>query len=273
MQPHAPPADGVSRRERVFILAAVVAIAVALAALVAGMWYPTTLQPVVTLTNTPFVATHCAPLLLGGYADEYNTTLVLVNTGRADADASVQFLFGNLSLGYRHYTVPQGGQVTDNASLILGVSSSPTNCTSPMIRGAPALALASVDRLPPIDQRALVYATIDPVATAGFAGVLLAVISVQARRRGLSLLRDFRGESWGLALLVTFAAVWFGATVSSAATLPYDQPMNWTLLAFYGAAGAAICILPLWGTWRFVLRTAPPDRVPSRGGRERPPSG
>ncbi|HYM39639.1 MAG TPA: hypothetical protein VEY12_05780, partial [Thermoplasmata archaeon] len=70
MQPNAPPAPRDSRRERILVAAVVLAVIGALAALGVWVWYPTTLQPNVTLSHTPFVATACAPVL-GGYANRF----------------------------------------------------------------------------------------------------------------------------------------------------------------------------------------------------------
>ena len=257
MQPGAPAAQQDSRRQRVLVIALAIAIVGALAALVAWVWYPTTLQPAITLTNTPFVGTRCAPVLGGGYANRFNTTFTLVNTGRADADAGVQFLLGNFSLGFLHYQVPQGSRVTDNASVIWEVHASPDGCGPLDSPGPPAVSLASVTRLPVIDVRQLTYATVNPVATAGFAGGILGGLTLLARRRGISLLRDLHQQAWVVAILVMFAASLFNSVVVSALTIPYNYPPDWTPLFIYGPIYGAIGVGTMIATWRVVLRAAP----------------
>ncbi len=261
MQRIAPPKEPASRREELFTLAAALAVVSLVAGMLVWIWYPTTLQPAVTLTSTPFVATSCAPVL-GGYANEYNTTITLVNSGRADGDTWVQFLLGNVSLGYRDYTVRLGSQVTDNASITWEVHASPTQCGPLDIPGAPAVALASVTRLPPIDERALLYATANPIATLGGMAALLGYLSLLARRHGISLLRDMYGYGWALALLVLFAAYAFDGVVVAVLTIPYNYPVDWTLLLVYGPLYATIIIATTLGARRLVLKAASRDRPP-----------
>lgn len=256
MPPGAPAAPRASRSEHVLLVVTVVAVVAALGALTAWVWYPTTLQPNLVLTNTPFVATRCAPVSSGGYANTFNTTLTLVNGGRADGDASVQFLIGNFSLGYKFYTVRVGAPVTDRVSILWEVYATPTECGPLDVPGPPAVSLASVARSPPIDSRALVYATVQPAATLGFAGGMLGALGLLARRRGISLLRDVRGEGWGIAFLMTFAASWFASLLTQALMVQYNTPADWTPLLVYvavvvvGVTGATVV------SWRAILRAA-----------------
>lgn len=244
-------------------LAAVLAIIVALTALLGWVWYPTTLQPAVTLSRTPFVATRCAPVL-GGYANEYNTTFTLLNQGRADGDASVQFLLGNYSMGYQQYTVRQGSQVTENASIIWEVHPSPSQCGPLDSPGAPEVALASVTRSPPIDQRALIYATVNPLATIGGTGAILGYLGLVARRHGISLLRDTYGYGWALAMLVLFAAYSFSGAVILALTIPYNYPVDWSPALVYGPVDGAIILTTTWLARRLVLKAASRNQSPPR---------
>ncbi|HYM39486.1 MAG TPA: hypothetical protein VEY12_04990, partial [Thermoplasmata archaeon] len=208
-----------------------------------------------------FVATACAPVL-GGYANRFNTTLSLANTGRADADVAVQFLIGNYSLGYRLYGVQQGAQVNDTASIFWEVHSSPTACGPLDSPGPPAIALASVTRSPPIDPRSLIYATVTPVATVAFSAGMLGGMEGLARRRGVSLFRDLHGEGWGIAFLTVFAANLFAGLVTAALTIPYNYPPDWTPLfvyvPVYGVLGIGIFVV----AWRKLLRAAGRDRKP-----------
>lgn len=262
MQPNSPPLRRDSLRQRILIVAVVIAVIGALAAIAAFVWYPTTLQPNVTLTNTPFVATPCAPLLGGGYANRFNTTLTLVNTGRADGDAVVQFLLGNFSLGYRFYLVSPGSQVTDAVSIIWEVHSSPTACGPLDNPGPPAISLASVTRSPPIDPRTLIFASVIPGATVVFAGGMLGGLQHLARRRGISLFEDLRGEGWGIALLAVFAANMFAGLLTAVLTVPYNYPVDWTPLLVYVPVYSALGIGTFILAWRAVLRAARDEKRP-----------
>ena len=261
MQLNAPPLRRDSLRQRILIVAMVIAIIGALAAIAAFVWYPTTLQPNVTLTNTPFVATPCAPVL-GGYANRFNATLTLVNTGRADGEAAVQFGLGNFSLGYRSYLVSPGSQVTDAVSIIWEVHSSPTACGPLDNPGPPTISLASVTRSPPIDPRTLIFASVIPGATVVFAGGMLGGLQRLARRRGISLSEDLRGEGWGIAFLVVFAANVFGGLLTAVLTIPYNYPVDWTPLLVYVPVYSALGIGTFVVAWRAVLRAARDKKRP-----------
>jgi hypothetical protein len=232
---------------RLLAIIAAVVIVGAVLALVAFAWYPTTLEPAVTLTHTPFVATRCAPILLGGYANEFNTTLTLVNSGRADADTSVQFLLGNFSLGYRYYTVPQGSRVTDNASIIWEVHTSPTDCGPLSTPGPPAVALASVSRSPPLNGAAMVQGLDYPLAVLAFAAIMLGVLSLIARRRGFSMAHDLGSTGWVVGFLTAIAAIVFGYAVQAVLLSTYNYPPDWipALIGgmLYGAVGVVIFVL------------------------------
>lgn len=261
MRPNAPTGRRGSRRDRLLIAAVAIALAIALASLAAYVWYPTTLQPSVTLAVAPFVGTRCAPVL-GGYANRFNTTITLANTGRADGDAAVQFLLGNFSMGFQTYWVAQGSQVVDAVSMVWEVHAAPTDCGPLDVPGPPAVALASVSRSPPIDPRTLIYATVSPAATLAFVGGTLGGLSLLARRRGISLFEDLGGEGWGIALLIVFTAGWFGSLAATAFTIPYNYPVDWTPVYVYIPIVGGLGVGTLFVAWRAVQRAALRKRRP-----------
>jgi len=258
MRPSTPPARTGFRWERVLGVVAVVAIMGAMLAVAAFVWYPTTLQPNVTLTDERFVSTPCAPVL-GGYANRFDATFTLVNTGRADGYAAVQFLLNGNSMGYRSYFVPQGSRVTETGLIIWEVYPSPADCGA---LGTPGLSLASVSRSPTIDERTVIQSTVSPLATLAFMGILVGALSLFARRRGISPFRNLGATGWGVGILTAFAASLFSGIVTSILITPYNYPLDWTPTLVWGTAWGAVGVVIFVVACREMLR---------EGARRRPP--
>lgn len=257
MQPNARRVRANPRQARLVVIVAV-ALGAAALALVAFVWYPTTLQPNVTLTDASYATTLCAPVL-GGYANRYDWTFTLANTGRADADVGVQFVVNGFSLGCQHYLVPQGSEVVEKAPVIWEVHSSPSAC-GPV--DTVALSLASVARSPAIDVRSLITSTVGPVATMGFSGLLLGALSIVARRRGISLFADLGAAGWGVAFVTIFVATLFSGMLTQVLITPYNYPVDWTMtligVVAYGAVGVAVFVVAC----RIALREGARRRLP-----------
>ncbi len=250
MLPGATPVHPSGRRGRLFLLVAVAILVGAVLVLVAYVWYPTTLQPSVALTDPQFVGTSCAPVL-GGYANRFNATFTLVNTGRADADVWVQFLYNGNPLGFRGYLVPQGSQVMGNGDIIWEVHPSATDC-GPL--GTPGVALGSVARSPAIDQSLLIQTTVGPVSALGFMGLLFGVLFILGRRHGISLLGDLGSSGWRIGILTAFAAILFSNVATSTATMSYNYPPLWTPVLVTGAIWGAIGVVLFATACREMLR-------------------
>lgn len=263
MQPAVPPARTGSGSTRLALVMTAVALAAAVLALTWFVWYPTTLQPNVALTNVHFDATPCAPVL-GGYANRFNATFTLDNSGTADGDAAVQFLLGNYSLGYRDYFVPKGAQVNGTGAIIWEVFTSPSDCGPLGIPGAPGVALASVTRSPEIDERAVVQAVAGPVSALGFMGLLVGILGVLARRHGLSLLQDLGTAGWSAGILTSFAAILLSNVVTSILVTPYNFPLDWTPALVFGTIFVAIAMAVFLRACRGVLREAARRRPPAK---------
>jgi hypothetical protein len=234
---------------------------VAVLAFVAFVWYPTTLQPNVTLTGVHFDGVACAPVL-GGYANRFNATFTLTNAGSADGEAAVQFLLGNYSLGFQDYLVPKGAQVNLTGLIIWEVFPSASDCGPLNVPGPPGVSLASVTRSPEIDERALIQATVSPIATLGFSALELGGLGLVARHRGISLLQDLGVVGWGAALLTVFSAGLFASLVTEAAMTPYNYPVDWTPLFVYGPIYVILGVVLFFVAGRELLR---------EGARRRPP--
>lgn len=240
MQTRATPIRTQARRNRQLLILALAILVAAVLVLVVYVWYPTTLQPEVTLTDQHFVGSSCAPVL-GGYANRFNATFTLVNAGRADADVWVQFLYNGSSLGYQDYFVPQGSLVAGEGLIIWEVHSSATDC-GPL--GTPGVALGSVARSPAIDERALIQTAVGPTSALGYMGLLFGVLFVLGRRHGISLFGDLGSAGWSVGVLTALASILFSDITSLAATTPYNYPPDWTPAIVSGV---------LWGTIGVVL--------------------
>ena len=240
-------------------LALVILIFVALLAVVlvlaAYAWYPTTLQPDVTLRDLRFNATACAPVL-GGYANRYNATFTLAISGRADGNAAVQYLLGNFSLGFQHYLVPQGKQVNGTAAILWEVVPTPSGCGPLDVPGPPAVYLASVTRSPQIDERLVIQTVAGPASALGFMALLLGVLGLLARRHGVFLLRDMSSVGWEVGILTAFSAILLSNVVTALAVTPYNIPVDWTPALVSGAILGTLAVVVFLVAVRAILREA-----------------
>lgn len=139
----APPMPRpMSRTELVIAIVAVVIVAIAIVTLFVVVWYPTTLQPSITMTDASYVTGTCVPVQ-GGFGNRFNWTFTLVNTGSADGDASVQFLLNGNSIGFIHYFVPQHSQVPESSTNYGAIYPTSVGCNAPE---TPGISLASVTK-------------------------------------------------------------------------------------------------------------------------------
>lgn len=254
MQPGAGPLGSRRRRGRVLLFVAVAILAAAVVALVASVWYPLTLQPNVTLTDQQFVGSSCAPVQ-GGYANRFNVTFTLANTGRADADVWVQFLYDGNSLGFQDYFVPQGSRMMEAGLIIWEVVPSSTAC-GPL--GTPGVALGSVARSPAIDQTLLVQTAVGPTSALGFMGLLFGILFLLGRRHGISLLGDPGSAGWSVGILTAFAALLFSNVTTLAATMSNNYPPDWALVIVSGVIWGSIGIILFAIACREFLRRGRP---------------
>ena len=258
MQPSAPPRPSLKSRP-MFIVAivAVVIAAIAMAAVLVQIWYGTTLQPRITLTAANYVTGTCVPMGNGYYANRFNWTFTLVNTGTADGDASVGFLLDGNSAGYAHYLVPQHSQVTENATVYGSGYPSPAQCGGPE---TPGISLASVAGGHIIDIRTVIQTLAQPVATIAFTGALLGFLQYQAHRRRFSIFADLGVSGWGVALLTVFAAGFFSSVLTLFLVTPYNIPLDWTPAILYGIAFSTFGIIVFAVGYREMLRVGRPKQ-------------
>ena len=258
MQPSAPPRPLLKSRP-MFIVAivAVVIAAIAIIAVLVQIWYGTTLQPRITLTAANYVTGACVPMGNGYYANRFNWTFTLVNTGTADGDASVGFLLDGNSVGYTHYLVPQHSQVTENATVYGSGYPSPAQCGGPE---TPGISLASVAGGYVIDIRTVIQTLVQPVATMAFTGALLGFLQYQAHRRGFSIFADLGASGWGIALLTVFAAGFFAGVLAQFLVTPYNIPLDWTPAILSGIALSALGVAVFAVGYREMLRAGRPKQ-------------
>jgi hypothetical protein len=231
-----------STRSRGWFVVAIVAIvisAVVMSAALIWIWYQTTLQPRVTLTAANYVTQRCVPIGNGYYANRFNWTFTLVNTGTADGDASIGFLLDGNSLGYDHFLVPQHSQVIEHPTLHGSGSLSPSQCPSE----TPGLALASVAGGYVLDIRLLIESFVRPAATVGFTGAWLGFLQYQARRRKFSIFEDLGVSGWGVAVSSVFAAGFFANVLTLLLVTPYNVPVDWRLAILYGVVFSTLGIV------------------------------
>lgn len=257
MPPQGP--GGAVRRHRAAILAAVALAGV----MIAGetvVWYPTTQQPSIVLSDVSLVKTASCVPFNGYYGNTYDYSFLLVNAGTADGDAAVQQFLGGLSMGFLPFLVPQRSSVPAIGHTVGEFHPTPAGCTAD---DAIAFSLASVRRHPEIDVRALTYGSITPAATVGFAALVLGVIGVAARRRGIHILQGKGFLGWGFAFLVVWGASCFAAVVTMVLVAPYNYPVDWTPVwvfgSFYLGAGVALSL----AAWRLVSHATFAQRPPA----------
>lgn len=250
MDPSQSPARA-SRARLLVFLAALVVVGSTLG-LVAFVWYPTTHQPAIALTDAGYTVVPCAPVP-GGYANRYDVTFTLTNSGQADGRAAVQFLLDGNSMGYQDFFVGRESQVEETGRLFGEVRPSAANCGD---LGTPAVSLASVARVPPIDDVSIVRTTVSLLSFLGFLGLLGGVLYLEARRRGVALLEDLGSEGWFVGLGVASAAYFFSNVVAILALTPYNVPPDWTLGVVFGLLYGAVGIAAFLYAWRCVARRA-----------------
>ncbi len=223
-------------------------------AALALIWYQTTLQPRITLTNASYVVGTCVPVQ-GGYGNRFNWTFTLVNVGTADGDASVGFLLNENSIGYRYYSVPRHSQVTENATIYGAIYPSRGQCAGPE---TPGVSLASVTGGYAMDVRTAIPIFVQPLATIAFTGVLLGLLQYEARRRGFSVFADLGASGWRIGLLTVFAAGFFAGVLTQFLVTPYNVPLDWTPAILSGIALSAIGVTLFAVAVREMLRVGQP---------------
>ena len=229
---------------------AIVISAIVVTAVLVWLWHQTTLQPQVALTATKYATEYCVPMGNGYYANRYNWTFTLVNTGTADGDASIGFLLDGNSVGYTHFLVPQHSQVTENATVFGSGSLSPSRCPSE----TPDISLASVVGGFVLDIRMVIEGFVRPAATVGFTGAWLGFLQYQAHRRQFSIFEDLGSSGWGIAVSTIFAAGFFASVLSLFLVTPYNIPVDWTIATLYGIVFSAIGIAFFAVGYREMLR-------------------
>ena len=242
-----------SPKSRGLFMVAIIAIvisAIVVTAVLVWLWHQTTLQPRVALTATKYATESCVPLGNGYYANRYNWTFTLVNTGTADGDASIGFLLDGNSVGYTHFLVPQHSQVTENATVFGSGSLSPSRCPSE----TPDISLASVVGGFVLDIRMVIEGFVRPAATVGFTGAWLGFLQYQAHRRQFSIFEDLGSSGWGIAVSTIFAAGFFASVLSLFLVTPYNIPVDWTIATLYGIVFSAIGIAFFAVGYREMLR-------------------
>lgn len=251
MQPSAPPPP--MQKSRSGLLVGIVAVVVAAIAVVAALvlvWYPTTMQPKILLTDASYVTGTCVPVS-GGFGNRYNWTFTLANTGNADGHASVGFELDGNSVGYREYFVPQHSQVTENATEYGAIYPTSADCGAPE---TPGISLSSVTGGSVIDPRMVLQFAVGPFATIVFTGVMLGLLQYLAHRRGFSILSDLGSSGWVVAIVTVFSAGLFSSVVTLVLMTPYNYPLDWTPAILYGVAYTAVGLLLFGIACRVALR-------------------
>lgn len=251
MQPTSPRSPRPKARSSGIVLLVIILIAVGAAiAVTVAAWYPTTLEPQVSLTKVSVVPSGCVPFA-NGYAATYDWTFTLVNAGPVAAQAWVGLVLNGDTLGYQYYDVPAHSETDANAREFGSVHATAADCG---LGDTPGLSLASVQRTSPIDQKGLLQATVFPIATLGFAGVLLGVLEILSRRRGRSLFRDMGTDAWAIGIFLMFAAGGFAGVVAQILMAPYNVPPSWAPAVIGATASALLGGAFFWMAARIVKR-------------------
>lgn len=245
------PRDTVSStpRRRSHILYAVLAAAVmtvGLAAILYVAWYPTTLQPNIVLSNAEYTTTACVPVGTG-YANRYDWTFTLTNSGQADGRAFVRFGLGEYGL-FRSYFAPRGAQVQATGLFYGARHPVASECTGPE---NPTVSLDSFERVPPIDSRQFINILVRAVSTAAFAGLLLGILAVALRRRGQSL--SSQGGPWSLAFFIVLAAGFFSSAVEAGVQMAGNVPVDWPAMIAFGSLFIGMGLVVVFFVFRIAL--------------------
>jgi len=239
-----------SRDRKPGILAAAILIVPALA-IVGLVWYPSTLQPAVSLTDVRFVQTASCVPVNGWYGNRYDWSFTLVNAGSADGYASAEFFVDGNGMGFLPFLVGQHAQVTETGSTVgnlyptLGACGAPESLT---------VSLASVARSPAIDQPAYVQATVGSLSALILVGVMLGLLNHLAHRRGFSIFTDVGVAGWRPSILTVFAAMLFSGVVTQVFITPYSYPLDWTPAIVYGVVAGTIGVAIFLVACRAILR-------------------
>ena len=237
MHPSAPPPPK-HRSHSEFVLEVVASVILVAAALVliGLVWYPTTQQPNIALTDASYTTESCVPVG-SGFGNRYAWTFTLINTGTADGSAAIRFDLDGYPIGYNHYPVSQRSQIRAAGAIYGSMHPSPAECGA---SETPGIALASVRRIPEIDERMVLQSLVSPLATLAFAGIILGILNTSAHRHGFSLFLDLGGMGWAVSIMVVFVAGLFSSVLTAVVTAPYNYPPDWTPAIVYGIGYGAV---------------------------------
>jgi len=238
-----------SRAEFLLEVTVSVIIVVAAVTLFGLVWYPTTQQPDIALTDASYVTEPCVPVETG-FGNRYAWTFTLINTGPADGSAAIRFDLDGNPIGYNHYAVPQRSEITTTGAIYGSIHESPADCGT---SETPGISLASVRRVPAIDDRMVLQSLVGPLSTLAFAGVILGVLNTLAHRHGFSLFMDLGALGWAVSLLVVFAAGLFSGVLTAAVLTPYNYPVDWTPVLMSGIGYGAVGIVLLAVGYRVMV--------------------
>lgn len=258
MQSQQPRVEPRIRSDRVPAMVVAAILVTAMVALVALVWYPTTQQPAITLTDAKFVPTASCVLINGWYGNQYDWSFTLVNSGTADGYASAEFFLDGNPMGYVPFLIGQHTQATETGSTIGNLYRTTAECGVPETL---TVSLASVTRSPAIDERTLIQVTVSPLSTLILVGLMLGILNLLAHRRGLSIFKDLGAAGWRPAFLTVFAALLLSGVVTFIFTTPYNYPLDWTPAIVYGAVVGSIGVAIFIVACRAVLAGGGRDRI------------
>lgn len=243
------------RRDRLAVVVAAVGTGIAMAAILAYAWYPTTLQPNIVLSDAEYTMASCVPYgTTTRYANRYDWVFTLTNSGQADGSATVRVGLGLYGL-HKPYSVPRGSEVRETFEFYGAVHNAASECTGPE---NVTLSIASVSRVPPISNQALIGNLGGAVGTVGFTAVLLGIFAVVLRRRGQSLLSGWRGlPTFLFAFLIITAASFFSNAIVAAFLAMDGFSVNWFYAIVYGGVLFAIGLGVVYLAYRLAVQHAP----------------
>jgi len=239
-----------SRIARLVPVLAVVFVVLSIAAILGLVWYPTTLRPNIALRDATYTTQTCVPIG-GGYANRYDWTFTLANSGPANGVASIALESNGNPIGYDRFSVARNSEVVATRAIYGEVFSSPAGCGPPETTG---VRLASVTRDPEIDPRTVVVSVVSPIATIAFSVAIFGGLHLSLRRRGTSIFGDFGLSGWAVGFLILTAAGLFSGVVTQVLVTPYNVPLDWTPTFVYGALAAVAGLLIVRAAYRMALR-------------------
>jgi hypothetical protein len=258
MQRDPPQTDRRSRLDGMLGIVAAAILVTAALAIGALVWYPTTLQPAITLTDARFVQTASCVGVNGWYGNEYDWSFTLVNAGSADGYASAQFFVDGNPMGYAPFLVRQHAQVTVTGVTVGNLYPTSAACGGPEVL---TVSLASVARSPAIDERVYVQATVSPLSTLILTGGMLGILNHLAHRRGFSIFTNLGSSGWRPAFLTVFAAFLLAGVVTAIFTTPYNYPLDWTPAIVYGTVAGTIGVALFIVACRAILESGRRGRI------------